>query len=88
MSGLAPGDTVRVFIHKYDPCHETYNGQRGVVAYGPDCGGGWMVRTPVGTHRCVADEMVMVMGREHRCRLRRGLRAINAWRNAWMGWRA
>lgn len=64
-SGFLPGDLVHITIESSYSCRE-FNNRHGVVTYGPDEGGGWIVSSAPGGIRCVASELTMITAREDR----------------------
>lgn len=60
-----PGDMVRITLKPNDTCRE-FSGRHGVVTYGPDPEGGWLVSSAPGSLRCVASELSMITRREDR----------------------
>jgi hypothetical protein len=61
---FVPGDMVGLTIKS--AYHNGYNGRHGVVTYGRDHAGGWIVTTAVGDLRCGPDELTMITRREDR----------------------
>jgi len=59
-----PGDLVHMEIG--DDYFQEFNNRHGVVTYGPDDDGGWIVSSAAGGLRCVASELTMLTPREAR----------------------
>lgn len=64
-SDFVPGDLVHITLPETDVCAE-FNNRHGVVTYGPDRDGGWLVSSAPGSLRCVAGELTMISPREDR----------------------
>jgi hypothetical protein len=63
-SNFLPGDLVHVEIE--DDYFQEFNNRHGVITYGPDDNGGWIVSSAPGDLRCVASELTMITPREER----------------------
>jgi hypothetical protein len=63
-SDYLPGDLVN--MHIQDDYFAEYRNRHGVVIYGPDNDGGWIVNSAPGSIRCTADELTMIAAREDR----------------------